>query len=130
MPRPKKITIPFHETDIYNSVIDLLKANPELSDYDFSSIKIHVTLLKKSHPRIKDLEIILERIERYVSINGDKTVGKKELCRIMKISRPTLDKWIDNGFIVMTSKTAEFGYWELYNLNHVIKQLRTIYNKK
>ena len=47
---------------------------------------------------------------------------------MMKISRPTLDKWIKAGFIKQGS--SKYLRMELYQIDSVIQQLRNIKNKK
>jgi hypothetical protein len=68
-----------------NEVIDLWRD-------DYKNIKVDFI----QEENAVDFETILER---FILNNGNRKVGKQELCRIMKISRPTLNKWISADLI-------------------------------
>jgi predicted site-specific integrase-resolvase len=56
-------------------------------------------------------------------------VSKKDIARMLKISRPTLDKWIRDEFItpVQSSVLPDI---KIFPPDQVLKQLQTKKNKK
>jgi hypothetical protein len=134
MPRRKQISIPVKELTVYNTLIRELSKNPLLEDYDMSSVKL--TILKnKPPPRIKDVDKAIENLKWYVSAHSDrielfmgqKVIIKKKLAKMMRISRPTLDKWIKDGFI--TSKKP-YSSFEVFPVDAVLEQLEKQRKKK
>lgn len=105
MPRRKKQTIPAKELAIYDKIVKELEQRPELPDYDMDTIQI--TILKKHKPQIQNLDKAISNLKRYWAINekhisvinGEVAVFKTDIIKMMKISRPTLDKWIQDGNI-------------------------------
>jgi hypothetical protein len=64
-----------------------------------SIVFIIVSKTQTPDPIIKDVEKPIIRLKRFIQNNGNREVGKLKLCEIMKISHPTLNKWIDDGLI-------------------------------
>ncbi|KOH45965.1 MerR family transcriptional regulator [Sunxiuqinia dokdonensis] len=119
MPRRKQYKISARQTAIYKTIVSELQKNPELADYDMETIEISVK--KKITPRIQDVDKAIRNLTTYVAVNkefiktfeGETIVSKKEIAKILKISRPTLDKWIREKFITpvqsdVLSKTETF----------------------
>ena len=127
MPRRKQITIPIYKLAVFGILINELSNNPLLVDYDLSSVKLTI-LKKKSPPRIKDVEKAIENLKWYMSVykdlivevEGYRTVSKKDLAKMMRVSRPTLDKWIRDGFI---KPTIVGGIAEIFPIDAVLEQL-------
>ena len=61
---------------------------------------------KKPDPQIVDVEKHIRRLEKFIRNNGNRNVGKQELCKIIGISRPSLDKWTDDE-LISKGKTKE-----------------------
>jgi len=134
MPRRQHITIPVNKLSVYGSLIEELSANPLLENYDLSSLKL--TILKnKPPPRIKDVEKAIENLKWYSVVysscveifDGQQVVIKKDLARMMKVSRPTLDKWIKDGFIRPLKIDSTL---EVFSLDAVLEQLEKQRKKK
>jgi len=101
MPLRKQLKISAIDLKVYDSLVEELKKNLQFSDCDFSTLEI-TALSKKASPRIieENLNKAIRNLERQITINGkDKILNKKGLCKAMGISRPTLDKWCEYGFI-------------------------------
>jgi Mg2+ and Co2+ transporter CorA len=98
MPRRKLITIYASNLDICEELINKLRDRELFKDCDFDTVMI-CAMQKELAPTIKDVEKPIIRLERFILNNGNRNVGKQELCRIIKISRPTLNKWLNAGFI-------------------------------
>jgi len=132
MPRRKQLKISGKNLKVYDSLVTELQKNPIFSDCDFSTLEI-IALSKKAPPRIigENLNKVIRNLERQIAINGkDKLLNKKGLCKAMGISRPTLDKWCDYGFISIESTTKFWGIYEPFETRMVLKQLIELKNKK
>jgi len=132
MPRRKQLKIFATNLKLYDSLVAELRKNPLFSECDFSTLEI-TALSKKPPPRIieENLNKAIRNMERQITINGkDKILNKKDLCKAMGISRPTLDKWCEYGFISTESATKFWGGNEPFELEIVLKQLIELKNKQ
>ncbi|WP_303918765.1 hypothetical protein [Draconibacterium sediminis] len=129
MPRRKQYKIPAREMDVYDAIIAELQQNPELADYDMDTLEISVK--KKINPRIQNIDKAIENLERYMvvnkefirMVNGEAIVLKKDIAKMLKVSRPTLDKWIKDGFI-SSVKSEVMDNTEIYPPDLILKQLQ------
>jgi len=127
MPRRQQITIPIEKLSVYDTLIEELSKNPLWEDFDLNSVKLTI-LKKKSPPRIKDVDAAIKNLKWYVGSNssrievvmGHQIINKKDLAKMMKISRPTLDKWINDGFIQPKILGRKL---EIYPVGAVLEQL-------
>ena len=132
MPRRKQLKMSAIELKVYNSLVEELKKNLQFSDCDFSTLEI-TALSKKASPRIieENLNKAIRNLERQITINGkDKILNKKGLCKAMGISRPTLDKWYEYGFISTETATKFWGGSEPFKLGIVLIQLKQMKNNQ
>ena len=129
MPRRKKQIIKAKELWIFQDLVSELSKNPELAeDYDMESIEI--TIKKKIVPIIKDVDRAIKNLKHYSAankqfigtFNGRQLIFKQDLAKMMKVSRPTLDRWIKNGFI-KPSPIPGISL-ESFQIDEVIEQLR------
>lgn len=135
MPPRKEIKIPALGLKCFDAIQSELSGHAELADYDFSTLTLTVKK-KKNPPYIRDIDTPIANLERYARNNAhlieyyedEQLILKKDLARMMKISRPTLDKWIEAGFIKRGS--SKYLNMELYQIDSVIQQLRNQKNKK
>ena len=135
MPRRKQYKIPARQTTIYEAIVSELQKNPELVDYDMETIEISVK--KKITPRIRDIDKAIDNLKRYILVNkefiqivnGEAIVSKKDIAKMLKISRPTLDKWIRDGFITPV-KSNVLPNAEVFPPNLILEQLQNQKNKK
>lgn len=105
MPRRKKQIIPVKDLAISSKIVKELEQRPELADYDMDTLQI--TILKKHKPKIQNLDKAISNLKRYWAINEkhitvrnrEVDVFKTDIIKMMKISRPTLDKWVNDGNI-------------------------------
>ncbi len=135
MPRRKQYKISARQTAIYNVIVAELQQNPELADYDMDTIEISVK--KKFTPRIQNIDVAIDNLKRYLVINkehiqiinGEMIVAKKDIARMLKITRPTLDKWIRDGFItpVQSSVLPDI---KIFPPDQILEQLQNKKNKK
>lgn len=135
MPRRKQYKISARQTAIYDAIVAELQKNPELADYDMETIEISVK--KKITPRIRNIDKAIDNLKRYVAVNkefiqivnGEAIVSKKDIAKMLKISRPTLDKWIREGFVSPT-KSKVLPNTDIFPPNLILKQLQNKKNKK
>ena len=135
MPRRKQYKISARQTAIYDVIVAELQQNPELADYDMGTIEISIK--KKITPRIQDIDSAIANLKRYLAINkeyiqiinGEMIVTKKDIARMLKISRPTLDKWIREEFIIPVQSSV-LSDTKIFPPDQILKQLQNKKNKK
>lgn len=135
MPRRKQYKISARQTTIYETIVAELQKNPELADYDMETIEISVK--KKITPRIRDIDKAIDNLKRYILVNkefiqivnGEAIVSKKDIAKMLKISRPTLDKWIRDGFITPAQSNV-LPNVEVFPPDLILEQLQNQKNKK
>lgn len=135
MPRRKQYKISASQTAIYDVVVAELQQNPELADYDMGTIEISIK--KKFTPRIQNIDLAIDNLKRYLAINkehiqiinGEMIVAKKDIARMLKITRPTLDKWIREGFITPVQSIV-LPDIKIFPPDQILKQLQNKKNKK
>ena len=128
MSRRKQIKIPAKDLFVYDNLVGELEGNPLMDKYDLSTIQL-VILEKKAEPKIRDVDRAIENLKRYAIINkdfietfeGEQIINKKDLAHMMKVTRPTLDRWIQAGFIrPVWSKKLSI---DSYPIDAIIEQL-------
>ena len=107
MPRHKTYKILAKDTDFYALLISELRLmNPQLiTEYDMESLEI--SMKKKTKPQILDIDNAIENLKRNIPnyrnevivLGNEPLVRKHEIAKFLDITRPTLNKWIQNGFI-------------------------------
>jgi len=132
MPRRKQLKISAKDLKVYETLVTDLQKDPVFSDCDFGTLEI-IALSKKTSPRIieENLDKAILNLERQIAFNGtDKILNKKDLSKAMGISRPTLDKWYEYGFIYTETATKFWGGFEPFELGIVLKQLKQLKNNQ
>ena len=135
MPRRKQYKISARQTAIYDVIVAELQQNPELADYDMGTIEISIK--KKITPRIQNIDLAIANLKRYIAINkeyiqtinGEMIVSKKEIARMLKISRPTFDKWIKEEFITPVQSSV-LKDTIIFPPDQILEQLQNRKNKK
>ena len=135
MPRRKQYKISARQTAIYSVIVAELQQNPELADYDMGTIEISIK--KKITPRIQNIDLAIANLKRYIAINkeliqtvnDEMIVSKKEIARMLKISRPTLDKWIMEEFITPVQSSV-LRDTIIFPPDQILKQLQNKKSKK
>jgi hypothetical protein len=135
MPRRKQYKISASQTAICDVIVAELQQNPELADYDMGTIEISIK--KKITPRIQNIDSAIANLKRYIAINreliqtvnGEMIVAKKDIDRMLKISRPTLDKWIREEFITPVQSSV-LSDTKIFPPDQILKQLQNKKNKK
>ncbi|KJF45488.1 MerR family transcriptional regulator [Draconibacterium sediminis] len=129
MPRRKQYKIPAREMEVFDAIVAELQQKPELANYDMNTLEISVK--KKINPRIQNIDKAIENLKRYMvvnkefirMVNGEPIVLKKDIAKMLKVSRPTLDKWIKDGFI-SSVKSEVMDNTEIFPPDLILKQLQ------
>lgn len=130
MPRRKTYKLLAKETDFYDLLVDELRLmNPQLAaEYDMESLEI--SMKKKTTPQIQDIDKAIENLKKHLPtyknevemFQDEPLVHKTEIARFLGITRPTLDKWINEGFIqAVKSKYLPHQYY--YPPEEILQQL-------
>jgi predicted DNA-binding transcriptional regulator AlpA len=98
---------------------------------------IEISVKKKYTPQIRDIDRAINNLTRYLTnnpnsietVNGEALVSKKQIAKMLKISRPTLDKWINDGFII-PSKSKFLRGTHIFPPDLILQQLQNPKNKK
>jgi hypothetical protein len=122
MPRRKTIRIDAAELNCWNELWKELGNHPLFQNANFDSIEI-VSKERSPDPQIKDVDKPIIRLERFIRNNGNRMVGKQKLCQIMKISRPTLNKWIDDELLPKGKKKEPWS-WQQFDLQTILSELK------
>lgn len=130
MPRTKELKIKVSELDCYSQLVAELNKNPLLTDYDLSTIELKVKHRKPKPILKKDVGELINNLLRYQSANreriptldGVQLINKQLLARMLKITRATLDSWIQKGFIQPSRIVDIEG--DFFQVDKVIGQLR------
>uniref|UniRef100_UPI003FD7B325 helix-turn-helix transcriptional regulator n=1 Tax=Alistipes putredinis TaxID=28117 RepID=UPI003FD7B325 len=134
MPRRRKITIRASELECFETLVRELQQRPEFAGFDPSSL--HVWAYERYEPKLKDADAILRRFdywlgvhkgERYLMANGSRLFNKKELAEALGVARPTLDRWIANGWLEPCRVQISAGDDTLFAANavrEVLEQFR------
>lgn len=128
MARRKKVSIRIQ--DLSKSLQELLlqdlKGKDQFNDVNLSTIVIVGT--QKLIEVSKNINRAFSDLRKYMKSKSDDELyvyGKTGLCKVLKISRPTLDKWIQEGII----KHHDGLEHNVVNLKYVAKQLREAVEK-
>ncbi|GHT36664.1 hypothetical protein FACS189435_0090 [Bacteroidia bacterium] len=144
MPRRKQYLYPINasDSDFYQQAVNYLRKQSESDGFDLDTIEISVK--KKVTPRIKNLDQAITNLSRYIANNkgyanyGDKNIRifgeetvvlKKDIVKMLKITRPTFDKWIKDGFITPL-KSKKIANIEVFPPDAILAQLIEQKNKK
>jgi predicted transcriptional regulator len=98
---------------------------------------IEISIKKKITPRIQNIDLAIANLKRYIAINkeliqtvnNEMIVSKKEIAKMLKISRPTLDKWIMEEFITPVQSSVLKGTI-IFPPDQILKQLQNKKSKK
>ena len=105
MSRPKLLRLSIRDLPFGTSLKSSLSGMKELAGYDLDSVELVVRA--KSKPYIADVDRAISNLRNYAeaskhlipTFEGEQIISKKLLARMMRISRPTLDRWIAAGFV-------------------------------
>jgi hypothetical protein len=134
MPRLRHIHVPLKSLSVWREVRQLLSGEAALAGYDIDSAELTVRR-RGPAPYIRDVDKVIANLVRYEANNrhlipmfeDEQLIHKKDLARMMKISRPTLDRWIDAGFI--EPSISKYTREETYQIADILTQLRAYRDK-
>ena len=129
MPRRKILRINADELPIFRELSEILYEHPVFRDCDFTTIEI-VAKKRNPDPQIADVEKHIRKLERFICNNGNRNAGKKELCKIIGISRPSLNKWIDDELISKGKMKGVYAGNQSFDLKTVLEELKIQLDRK
>ena len=105
MARQRKIEIEASKLACFDSLVAELQQHPAFEGFDAKTLK--VTALETYTPVIVDVDKAIKSLDRYEYMNRDKIqimlgvqiLTKVKVAKALGISRPTLDRWIADGFL-------------------------------
>jgi len=100
MANRKKIGISLSDLTICEAVLKEIREKNLLKNHDPKTIKI-VAYEKYTPKTTKNIQDMIYQLEFYIKEHGNKRVTKKELCKIIRITRPTLNKWEGDGLVIL-----------------------------
>lgn len=108
MPRRRKIEIKASELACFVMLVEALRSRPELAGFDPSSV--HVWAYENYEPTLKNVDRVIRHFDHWLaahrnemfltSHSGSRLFCKKDLAEALGVTRPTLDRWIANGWLV------------------------------
>ncbi len=130
MPRRKKITVKLKDLEDAKYLERLFGREPLFEEYDLSTLQI--TVQKKIYHKIKDIDRVIDNIERYLAINpnmvvisefdGGYWVSRELLAKMAKVTRVTITKWFADK-IIAPRREVGFSSPDPY---YVLEQLKVI----
>lgn len=105
MPRKKTREIKIRHLKCFGAIWEELAGHPELAGYEIAEAVIRVQ--EHVRPTINNVEAVIERIRfshatrkyRYPVILGREMIDQKTLARMAGVSRQTVARWEELGFI-------------------------------
>jgi len=128
MPRRKLTTINLKELEIYPTLIEELRNNPDYKDKDFTTLKL--TVLDSYEATIKEVDKAIKHLHYYVAANknaieifkDEQLIHRVQLAKMLGISRQTLTAWIKKGFIT-PQKSNYLSNTETFSTDAVLQEL-------
>lgn len=107
MSRRRKIEIKASELACFDTLVETLRTRPEFADLDPTSL--HVWAYENYEPTIRNAARAIRHFDHWLaahrnemflsSYSGNRLFCKKDLAEALGITRPTLDRWIANGWL-------------------------------
>jgi hypothetical protein len=130
MPRRKKIHIAVSELKTRDSLIAELKENPLFEGYDLSTLTVSAVVTSPPPKILKEnLEKAIKNLKYQIARRSDLDliVRKNDLAKAIGVSRPTIDRWCNDGFISSGVKSDSFlNPTNLFDLGVVLRQLEKV----
>lgn len=104
MARPRRKILRLSDLECFRAVRRELSHNSEFEDFDIDGAELVLKQCKPPYvPKPENLQKAIYRLSAYLS-EQDATepieLSKNQLSKVLRISRPTLDKWIKAGIII------------------------------
>lgn len=107
MPRRRKIEIKASELACCDSLVEELRSRSEFADFDPTSL--HVWVYEDYEPTIRNAARVIRHFDYWLAAHrneifltthsGSRLFCKKDLAEALGVARPTLDRWIANGWL-------------------------------
>lgn len=107
MPRRRKIEIKASELACFNTLVEELRTRPEFADFDPASLRVWA--YEDYEPTIRNIARVIRHFDYWLAAHrnemfltthsGSRLFCKKDLAEALGVARPTLDRWIANGWL-------------------------------
>ena len=107
MPRRRKIEIKVSELACFDTLVEALRSRPEFAEFDPASLRVWA--YEDYEPTIRNAARVIRHFDCWLaahrnemflsSDSGSRLFCKKDLAEALGITRPTLDRWITNGWL-------------------------------
>ena len=107
MPRRRKIGIKASELACFDTLVEELCTRPEFADFDPASLR--VWSYENYEPTIRNIARVIRHFDYWLASHrnemfltthsGSRLFCKKDLAEALGVARPTLDRWIANGWL-------------------------------
>ena len=107
MPRRRKIEIKVSELACFDTLVEALRSRPEFAGFDPASLRVWA--YEDYEPTIRNAARVIRHFDCWLaahrnemflsSDSGSRLFCKKDLAEALGITRPTLDRWIANGWL-------------------------------
>ncbi len=122
MPRRRKIEIKASELACFDTLVAALRSHPEFADFDPASLRVWA--YETYEPTIRNAARVIRHFDSWLAVHrgemfltthsGSWQFCKKDLAEALGVARPTLDRWIANGWLegctVRAFSNGERGY--------------------
>lgn len=107
MSRRRKIEIKAFELACFDSLVEELRSRPEFMDFDPTSLRVWA--YEDYEPTIRNAARVIRHFDHWLAAHrnemflkthsGSRLFCKKDLAEALGVTRPTLDRWIANGWL-------------------------------
>lgn len=107
MSRRRKIEIKAFELACFDPLVEELRSRPEFADFDPASLRVWA--YEDYEPTIRNIAQVIRHFDHWLAAHrnemflstysGSRLFCKKDLAEALGITRPTLDRWIANGWL-------------------------------
>ena len=130
MPRRKQLIFKIQDLKCAVHIIEELSKLPQLNNFDMKSIELTIKENKPAPQILKDIDTLVDRLQRGFSankhkltqLNGYYLITNIHLSKWMKVTPATVNKWLKDGLIKYSEKS--YDNLKFFDVNEVISQLR------
>lgn len=134
MPRRRKIEIKASELACFDTLVAALRSRPEFADFDPASLRVWA--YEAYEPTIRNAARVIRHFDSWLAAHrsemfltthsGSRQFCKKDLAEALGVTRPTLDRWITNGWLEGCTVCAFSNGERVYSADAVHRALEKL----
>ena len=134
MPRRRKIEIKASELACFDMLVEALRSRPEFADFDLASLRVWA--YEDYEPTIRNIARVIRHFDYWLAAHrnemfltthlGSRLFCKKGLAEALGVARPSLDRWIANGWLEECTVCAFSNGERSYSADAVRKVLEKL----